>query len=335
MALKVGLIGAGGMGLYHALTLSRHVSGVELSGIYEPDASRVQALFKIAGNTEQFDDPLKLINSASIDAVIIASPDATHAQLVLACLAVQKPVFCEKPLAVDLKDAREILARESALSRRYVSVGFNRRFDPRHLGVKERVDSQELGPPLLWKGVHRNAEAMYNNSGAFILVNSAGHDIDSARWLLGSEVKTIFVRGLKSRPELPEDACDLLLLEMEMTSGALALAEVYVNAAYGYEVSAELVCRSGTVLTGPSDKPLVRFNNNQSVSTPSDFRAYFASAYLAEMTEWTTSLKESRVFTGASAWDGYAALAVSLAGAASLSAGVTAINAVPKPALYE
>jgi myo-inositol 2-dehydrogenase/D-chiro-inositol 1-dehydrogenase len=333
--LRIGIIGAGGMGLHHGINFHRHISGVQVAGFYEPDPSRAEAARAAWGNPPAFGDPRELICSRDIDAVVIASPDATHAGLVLACLEEKKPVFCEKPLAVDLKDAGAIVEGENALGKRCLALGFHRRFDPRHRLLKEIVDSGTLGPPLLWKGVHRNPEAMYHSSGAFIMVNSAGHDIDSARWLLGAEVKTIQVRGLKSRPDLEEEARDFLIFQMELSGPALACGEVYVNAAYGYEVSAEVVCQRGSAVTGEPGEPVVRFEKRRGAAISGDFRAAFTEAYLAEMIEWTRSLREDRPFRGASAWDGYAAAAVSLAGAASLAENRGVEAALPPtPPLY-
>jgi myo-inositol 2-dehydrogenase/D-chiro-inositol 1-dehydrogenase len=333
--LRIGIIGAGAMGLCHGINLHRYMTGVRVAAFYEPDPSRAEAARAAWGNPPAFGEPGELIRRRDIDAVVVASPDATHGELVMACLEEKKPVFCEKPLAAEITYAAAVVEREKALGKRYLSLGFHRRFDPRHRGLKGILDSGTLGAPLLWKGVHRNPEAMYRNSGAFVLVNSAGHDIDSARWLLGAEVKAIQVRGLKSRPELGEDARDLLVFQMEMAGGALACGEVYVNAAYGYEVSAEVVCQRGSAVTGEPAHPVVRFENRRGAAVSGDFRADFAEAYLGELIEWTGALREGRPFQGASAWDGYAALAVSLAGAASLAERREVEPAfLPKPPLY-
>jgi myo-inositol 2-dehydrogenase/D-chiro-inositol 1-dehydrogenase len=176
---------------------------------------------------------------------------------------------------------------------------------------------------------------MYNTQGAFILVNSAGHDIDSARWLLDSDVKSIFVRGLKSRPDLSDDSNDLLTISMEMENGALGIAEVFVNAGYAYEVIAELVFQKGTAETCHADKALVRSANARGIYMSTDFRGYFSEAYLEEMFDWTDSIVRNRPFSGACAWDGYAALCTTLAGAASLQEGrVVPVQTIPKPVLY-
>jgi myo-inositol 2-dehydrogenase/D-chiro-inositol 1-dehydrogenase len=324
------------MGLYHAINVHSYSSEACVTGIYEPDDKRASSALKIFNKASRFKDPFELINSDKIDAVVISSPDASHSTFVLSCLDVKKPILCEKPLATTIDDLVKILNKENEIGRKYVSVGFNRRFDPYHVAVKNAVCSGEIGKPLLWKGVHRNPAAMYDISGAFILNNSAGHDVDSARWLLDSDVKSIQVTGLKSREEFPDAARDLLLLQMEMLNGTLAAGEVYVNADYGYEVITELVCQKGTVRTGQANKAILRFKNNCSVYMSSDFRGYFCEAYLAEITEWIDSIKKNLIFAGANAWDGYEAAIVTLAGAASLKENhVVLVNTISKPKLYQ
>ena len=266
------------------------------------------------------------------------APDALHAQFALACLDIGKPLLCEKPLAADIADALKIVRAEAKLGKRLISVGFNRRFDPAHVDVKKACSSGEIGAPLYWKGAHRNPSAMYNTSGPFILTNSAGHDIDSARWLLDSDVAEVFVKGLRSRPELPEDARDLLVVQMTMANGLLATAEVFVNADYGYEVIAEVVCSKGTVTTfptSPADTTIIRSKNRRGTPVTSDFRAYFTESYALEMADWVASILEGRRFSGASAWDGYAAVAVSTAAGKSLIEGrAVSPETIERPQFY-
>ena len=333
--LRIGIIGLGGMGLYHAKNLHSKILNVSVTGIYDPDEGHVNEALAICENAEKFNDPTELIQSKKTDALVIASPDSTHAQLVHECLENRKFVFCEKPLASELGDAESIVKKETVIGKKFLSVGFQRRFDPYHLAVKQAVCSGEIGTPLLWKGIHRNPAALYNNNGVFLLVNSSGHDVDSARWLLGSDVKTIKVLGRKSRKELPEDAADLLLLTMEMENGSLAQSELYLNADYAYEVAVELVCQKGTVSTGHTDRALLRSSGKRSFFMSGDFRGYFDEAYLAEMSDWVDSMVKGRNFQGADTWDGYSAVAVTFAGVESLMQGKTIqLKNIKKPDFY-
>ncbi len=333
--VSVGVIGTGGMGTRHAVNLHRFVGGAQVTALYDLDKGHATQAAKQCGNAQVFDDPYALIRHDSVDAVLVASPDDTHTGLTLACLQAGKPVLCEKPLATKVEDAVKVLETESGLGQRMVSVGFMRRFDPQHAAVKGIVMSGELGLPLLWKGVHRNASAPYGTSGATILTNSAGHDFDSARFLLGAEVLEVQVHGLKSRPELHDDTCDLLLIEMVMSNNCLGAAEVYVNAEYGYEVSAEVICQRGTAVTQQPDKAMLRATSMRGFRVSSDWLAPFQDAYLAEVIDWIETLQSGNGFSGANTWDGYAAMMVTSACIQSLHSGKSVpVQMIEKPGLY-
>jgi myo-inositol 2-dehydrogenase/D-chiro-inositol 1-dehydrogenase len=332
--IKVGIIGTGSMGANHAITLSRNCPEVVVTALADMDGKRMEVLAQELSNPHCFTDPSSLIEE--VDAVVVASPDATHAGYVMEALELHKPVFCEKPLAGSIEEIHRILSKEQSIGKKLVSVGFNRRFDPHHTAVKQAVDERSLGSPLLWKGEHRNAKAMYHNTGAFILNNSAGHDVDSARWILNSEPREVYCYGIKSRETLGSDACDLLVMNLLMDSGSRALAEVYVNASYGYEVTLQVVCQEGVVQSNPVQLTTLRHANHRKSYVSDDFRSYFARSYALELQEWAASIAEERPFRGADAWDGYMALVTTEAAGKSLKEGtVCQIEAVKKPALYQ
>ena len=308
-SVAVGLIGAGGMGMRHAENLHRHVGAAHVAAAYDLDRSRAERVAALCG-AAVYDDPLRLIQDDRIEAVIIASPDATHAGFVQECLRWGKPVLCEKPLATSAADAARVIEAECALGRRLVSVGLMRRFDPYHVAVRQVVISQQLGRPILYKGMHRNAAIPYDARGEVIVTNSAGHDIDAVRWLLGQEIAEVYVRGVRSHATFSADTTDLLLLQMTLTGDCLAAIELYVAAEYGYEVSAEVVSERGSVVTGQPDNAIVRSAQACSVAVADHWLDRFQEAYVAELTQWVLSVQSEQPFSGANAWDGYAALLV-------------------------
>lgn len=183
--ISVGVIGAGGMGARHANNLSQRVKGASVAGVTDMGRSRAGELAGSCGpGATVFEDPSALIGDESTDAVVIASPNHTHAELVLECLRQEKPVLCEKPLATTAEAARTVVDAEAELGRRLVQVGFMRRHDPQHLDVKSAVDSGAAGRPVLFKGIHRNLGAAPGASSESILFNSAVHHLDCARWML-------------------------------------------------------------------------------------------------------------------------------------------------------
>ncbi len=210
-----------------------------------------------------------------------------------------------------------------------------RRFDPYHVAVQQVAASRKLGRPILYKGVHRNAAIPYDVRGEVIVTNSAGHDIDAVRWLLGQEVAEVYVRGVRSHATFGADTTDLLLLQMTLTGDCLATIELYVAAEYGYEVSAEIVSERGTAVTGHPDYAIVRSAKARSVAVPMDWLERFQDAYVIELTEWARAIQAGTPFPGASAWDGYAALLVTDACIQSLRDRMpVAVRMPARPSLY-
>jgi myo-inositol 2-dehydrogenase / D-chiro-inositol 1-dehydrogenase len=333
--VSVGLIGAGGMGMRHAENLHRHVGAARVAAVYDLDRKRAEQVATMCGTAAVFDDPLRLIQDDRVDAVIIASPDATHADFVLESLRRQKPVLCEKPLATSAADAARLIEEECSLGRRLVAVGLMRRFDPYHVAVCQMVASRKLGRPILYKGVHRNATIPYDVRGEVVVTNSAGHDIDAARWLLGQEIEEVYVRGVRSHATFSSDTTDLLLLQMTLTGDCVATIELFVAAEYGYEVSAEIVSERGAVITGQPDNAFVRSAQTRSVSVPVHWLDRFQEAYVAELAQWVHSIHSEQPFPGANAWDGYVALLVTDACVRSLHSNSPVAVQIPvRPTLY-
>ncbi len=318
--INIGLIGVGGMGTRHAHNLHQRVVGLTVAAVNDVDLERAQQVASDCGNARVFADPYALIADDHVEALLIASPDDTHAEYTLACLREGKPVLCEKPLATNAADAGRVVEAEMAVGRQLIAVGFMRRYDPQHIAVKQAVDSGIIGRPILFKGVHRNAEVPPRFSAGLIINGSAVHDIDSARWLLGQEVEIVYVRGVRTEMSLQEDVCDLALLQISLTNDTLATIEVYVTAGYGYEVRAEVVGERGTAVTMPPDHIALRVKSTRSHPVPADWLARFQDAYLAELNQWALALR-GQPFRGASAWDGYLSLLAADACLKSLRSG--------------
>ena len=334
--ISIGVIGAGGMGSRHAVNLQRHVKGAQVVAIYDLDQARAGQVAEECGSAKAFQDPAQLIQDAGIDAVVIASPDPTHAEFVHACLRHHKPVLCEKPLATKADEALKIIEAEQALGRRFISVGFMRRFDPQHVAVRQVVAAGEIGRPILFKGVHRNPMIPPHLPGEAVVTNSAIHDIDSTRWLLGQEVTEVYVRGVRTHTSFSEETRDMLLLQMALSGECLATAEVSVAVEYGYEVSAEIIGERGTALTMRPGLALVRSQGASSEAVSKNHLARFQEAYIPELTEWVHSVQSGQAFTGATAWDGYMSLLVSDACIQSLHSGTPVLVPTPaRPGFYQ
>lgn len=213
--LGVGVIGVGRMGGRHARNLAHRVAAAEVVAIADHDSVLADVVATECGGAAVFTDALALINDDAIDAVVIASPDSTHSDLAVACIEAGKPMLCEKPLGVNLDDAKRILRAEVACGRRLVQVGLMRLYDPQHMALKQAIDDGAVGRPLLCRGVHKNRRAPRVRTAVDVIVNSAVHDIHSARWLMADDVTMAYADHIIDLPEQPGSA-RLVLLQLDL-----------------------------------------------------------------------------------------------------------------------
>jgi myo-inositol 2-dehydrogenase / D-chiro-inositol 1-dehydrogenase len=331
--ISVGVIGTGGMGGMHAENLHSRVPGARLAAVADLDAARAEKLAARSG-AAVYGDAVDLIRDGSVEAVVIASPDPTHAPLALECLKLEKPVLCEKPLADSADAAFEVVEAEVGLGRKLVQVGFMRRYDPHHVAVKEAVDSGAVGAPVVFKGWHRNADLPHKITSEWVVINATIHDIDSARWFIGEEIDEVYVRGVNTAPTLGEDVWDVQLIQFSTKGGRMGSIETNVVAGYGYEVGVEIVGERGVVRSAPPAGAVVRRDRAASQRIDDDWLDRFHAAYVTEVQRWVESL-DNGVPTGPDAWDGYASLVVADACLASLRSGSPQkVTKLDPPRLY-
>lgn len=313
--VRVGVVGAGTMGRAHAETLRTSAVGAELVAVSDPDVSRAEAI--AGGVAKVFPDAFRLIESPEVDAVVVASPDERHEEQVAACVAAGKPVLCEKPLSPTSGACRALVEREQSTGRRLVQVGYMRRFDPAYLDLKATYGSGAVGRALVVRCWHRNASAPGFFGAGMAISNAMVHEFDICRWLLDAEI----VRVRVDHPSLeggPLD--DPILATLEMNSGQLVSIEVFMNAAYGYDIGTELVGQSGVLVMGAPVATHRLSKSEPGVRFSSDFRIRFQDAYTRQIQAWVGGILTGHA-DGASAVDGLRAALAAEAGERALQSG--------------
>lgn len=302
MSVKVGIVGAGVMGADHARILRRGIAGADLVAIQDTDGARARQLAAECGVGLVFDTAVQLIADPAVDAVLIASPDATHAPLAVACIERGKPILCEKPLASTLDEGRAVVAAEIRGGKRLLQVGYMRRFDPGYQAMKRSLADGKLGVPLFLHCVHRNAVAPGYMTSELVIANSTVHEIDVARYLLDED----FVAATVISPRATRRAATRQpqFVVLETTSGVVVDVEAFLDAQYGYDVRAELVCEDGTVALAPNPPVAIRRDGRDGFGLDPDWRGRFAVAYREQMQAWIASIRTGCP-AGSSAWDGY------------------------------
>jgi len=184
---------------------------------------------------------------------------------VMAAICLGMPVLCEKPLASTVAQCREIV--EVDVGRNLGSVCFMRRFDPACREMKTALDAGRIGAPLLIHCVHRNRESPRWFDSSMNVTRSIAHEFDIRRWLLDTEHTSAALTQIG-------DANDMLLAELRTDRRAVVSVEMFMNAAYGYHVHAEVVGREGTVaMAEPAQVGLRRGGAMQAGYSPTGSRA--------------------------------------------------------------
>jgi myo-inositol 2-dehydrogenase / D-chiro-inositol 1-dehydrogenase len=310
MTIRVGVIGVGVMGSDHARTLQHVVSGATVSAVTDFAADRAAALAEELG-ARAFGSADELIGADVVDAVIIASPDHHHAAQVMSCLYKRKPLLCEKPLAPSLDDCRAVVDAQNdlALPHPLVSVGFMRRFDPGYVELAAAVAADAVGEALMVRCSHRNVASYPGGDSATTITNTAIHEIDVARWLLGSDIVEVSWHAGRSTPNDPSRQDPQLLL-LRNENGVLMVLDIFVNARYGYDVRCVVLGADGAISLAPTPLTWTDRALHSGTCYPEDWRPRFAEAYRFQSQGWIDSLAANRPSPLATAEDGLAATAV-------------------------
>jgi myo-inositol 2-dehydrogenase/D-chiro-inositol 1-dehydrogenase len=332
MTLRIGVVGAGNMGQEHI----RRLAGVPdaavaaVSDVYAEQAKRVAETV----GASAFTDGHELIASDEVQAVLIASPGDTHEEFTLACIAADKPVLCEKPLAPTVDACQRVLAAEAARPRRLIQVGFMRRYDEGFQALKATLDGGQIGRALLLHCRHRNASVPAGFTSDMMITDSVVHDIDVTRWLLGQEIVAATVVKPRPSSKAPAGLQDPQLVLLDTAEGVVVDVESFVNCQFGYDIRYELVGETGTASLGELAGVQLRQQGRYHGQIPADYRERFGAAYQAELEAWVTGARTGAI-TGPSAWDGYATTAVAEACVqAQTEGGWVTVELGERPALY-
>lgn len=333
MDLRVGIVGTGNIGTSHARALAREISGARVVAVYDVDVDRADAVAQEVG-ADIYPSPEGLIASPEVDAVLIASPDDLHAEQALVCLEAGKPMLLEKPLAPTVEEAQQVLDAEVAGGRRLITLGFMRRFDPGYVQLKERLQSDAVGAPLIVHNVHRNTSAPYGLRSDRTMYNMAIHEFDISRWLIDDEFTSVQVIKGRPGPLTPDGEFDPMMIVLTSSRGALVDIEAFVNAQYGYEVTCQVVAERGVLDMSDGSFITATTANVRGQGIPELWLGRFAEAYRREVQAWVDSVRSS-IPVGASAWDGFAATVIAQAAAGSIASGAAEpIDLPERPALY-
>ncbi|MEU9116112.1 Gfo/Idh/MocA family oxidoreductase [Streptomyces sp. NPDC048483] len=332
--LGVAVIGTGRMGADHVRRINEVISGARVAAVADLDADRVKCLADSIEGCTAYTDPAAAMADPAVDAVLIASPGPAHEAALLDAFARDLPVLCEKPLTPDPASALRVVEAEQALGHRRVQVGFMRRYDADYRALKSLLDQGTYGRPLMLHNKHRNADTPPGFTNAMTIHDSVVHEIDVTRWLLEEEITTVRVLRPAPTGNAPEGLSDPQLILFETAGGQVVDTELFVNCGFGYQVSCEAVCETGTARIGDDRGVFTNAVGHWGGAITPGFVERFEEAYDRQVQHWVNATRRGEV-EGPSCWDGYAAAAVCAAGVRAQETGErVAVELIERPALY-
>ncbi len=244
--LRVGLLGAGRIGQVHAMNIAGHARS-ELVAVADVNQDAARSVAMSYGAKVLTSD--EVLADDRVDAVLIATPTDTHADLIEAAGRTGKAVLCEKPVDLSLERARACLAASSA-GRTKVMIGFNRRFDPNFAALKASLEAGEIGKPELLSLTSFDPApppVSYIKVSGGLFRDMMIHDFDMANFIMRDVPTSVHaVAASVVDPEI--DAAgdvDLAVVTLAYGDGRIAVIKNSRRAVYGYDQRIELLGSEG------------------------------------------------------------------------------------------
>lgn len=315
------LLGAGRIGRVHGANIARHPSA-RLHSVVDVDSAKAESLAKDLGADVVLDAEAAVADSAVAGVLICTSTD-THVEMIEIAARQGKPIFCEKPIDLDLAKVDRCLdvVRKAGVP---LFIGFNRRFDSHFSALKQALSHGEIGQLEMLRITSRDPAPPppeYVKVSGGIFRDMMIHDFDMARFLLEEEPVELYATGSCLVDPAIEAAGDVdtAVVVLRTASGVLCTIDNSRRASYGYDQRIEAFGEKGMVAAeNPKPTTLVR-TTVAAVATdkpPYFFLDRYAEAYRGELDHFI-DVAEGRAAPSITGDDGRHAL--ELADAASRS----------------
>lgn len=303
--VRIGSVGLGRLGAQHAENIATKIPNARLTALCDVDAKHLKeeaARLHVKNTYTDFD---AMLECDEIDAVSIVSPSALHPSQITKALAKGKHVFSEKPLGTTVEECKEAEKAVEKHPNQVFMLGFMRRFDDSYRYAKQKVDAGEIGKPILFRGYSQDPEKFVAGSIAFaahsggVFLDMAVHDIDLARWFVGSEPQNVYaIGGCYAHPEFAKyNDGDNVSCLMKFKNGAMGFLFSGRTAPHGYNVETEIIGTKGTLRIGSvPQKNLVEILDPTGVrkECSENFLERFGDSYVNEMKEFVNCILEGR-----------------------------------------
>jgi myo-inositol 2-dehydrogenase/D-chiro-inositol 1-dehydrogenase len=290
--MRIGILGLGRIGAFHAETLSA-LDAVESLVVADPIARAAEAAAERFG-ADVAHSP-EAVLAAGVDGIVVAAATDAHPALILAAVEAGVPVFCEKPVARTMAEGVEVL-KAVGTGDVPVQIGYNRRFDAGFVAARAAVRGGELGRLHTVRSTTLDPApppAAYIAASGGIFRDCSVHDFDIIRWVTGREVTEVYAVGGNRGAGYIRDAgdADTTGAVLTLDDGTIAMVSNSRHNARGYDVRMELHGFTDSIAVGLDDQLALR-SVEPGVSFPAGpphdfFMDRFAAAYRAELTAFT------------------------------------------------
>jgi predicted dehydrogenase len=278
--VRLGIIGLGNMGAVHARATAE-IRDCQLVAVADSDTARLSAFPEVL----QFADPEALIQSGSVDAVVLATPHFSHTTLGIAALQAGLHLLVEKPISVHKADCERLIAARGSETQVFAAM-FNQRTDPHYQAIRKIVRDGELGDIVRTNWIITNWfrtdayyasggwRATWRGEGGGVLLNQCPHNLDLFQWICGMPSKVRAFCGFGKHHAIEVE--DEVTAYFEYPNGASGVLVTSTGEAPGtnrLEICGDrgkLVLEGGTIRVQRTEVPVSEFRRTslESFATP-------------------------------------------------------------------
>lgn len=325
----MGVIGTGRIGKLHVENINRLVNGGKVIAVADVMIEHSREWAEAEGIQYIYGDYNELLANPEIEAVIIATPTNTHAEVAIAAAKAGKQIFLEKPVDLSVERIHEVInaVKEAGV---ICQIGFNRRFDHNFRRVREMVENGTIGDPHIIRVTSRDPAPppiSYVKVSGGLFVDMMIHDFDMVRYLSGSDVLRVTAKGANLVDPAIGEAGDIdtAVVTLEMANGAIAVIDNSRQAVYGYDQRVEVFGSKGQAVAY-NDKPsTVEVYTEEAVQTDKIryfFLDRYTGAFIDQFVSFIAAVKgEEKVKVDTI--DGLRSVEIALAAGESLRTGKT------------
>ncbi|HWJ88948.1 MAG TPA: inositol 2-dehydrogenase [Pelagibacterium sp.] len=322
--VRFGILGAGRIGNVHA----RAIAGSGRASVVSIADAMPAAAEALAGVVGAKTQSVEEVIASDVDAILIATPTDTHADLIEAAARAGKAILCEKPVSLSVARIEACLqvVEDAGVP---LMIGFHRRYDPNFAALERRLRAGEIGDPEIITITCRDPAAppvSYIERSGGLYRDMMIHDFDMARFLLGGVeiVRVHALGGVLTDPDIGKAGdIDTASVQMQTASGQIVVITNSRRATYGHDQRIEVHGSKGLLRAANIHDTTVELANERGWTEdkiPFSFVERYHAAYTAEIHKFLDFLATGQP-PRASGHDGLMAQKLAEAASESLKTG--------------